>query len=545
MGNRLFALIGLFMGVAGTSAAYAQVVADDAPMQIDSLAEDPNQPQANALRLEDTLRIADSLRVADSLRLAEAERLAEAARLADSLRMVRQADSLRQQRHIADVLQTAWTEWYDAQPHPDTTVVAPKTAAAKARAARVEAQLRAAAAARIDTLKAVADRQAALAPQGANIDLRMPLIISNSAPVDPLQPCDVASLQAQPRRRSEPENVAAQKFTRGNEVDKERQRTIDTYFAAHPFEVQYQRGRMLKAPEKEMMKNDNLLRGSQIDVASFDINYAPLKGSKPSADKWHYHGYSTYQMTQTAMSDNWYKGGENNMTIYSDQKLQIKRYDADKITTFESTIQLKLGFYYTKADTIHEMRVNDNQLSIDVKYGYKAWKRWYYSTSMTFKTPIFNFYPANSHTVKSAFLSPAELNVNVGMDYSYENKKKTVSYSLMLAPLSYYMKYVNNDKVSVTQYGIDANHRVLNQLGSSLTSKLTWKICNSVEWSSRLYAFTSYDSFLGEFENTFTFRVNRYLSANVMLYPRIDDGTAYDPWQMKEMLTFGFNYVWK
>jgi hypothetical protein len=107
------------------------------------------------------------------------------------------------------------------------------------------------------------------------------------------------------------------------------------------------------------------------------------------------------------------------------------------------------------------------------------------------------------------------------------------------------MKYVHNQNVSVTQYGIDADHRVLNQLGSSLTSKLAWKISNSVQWASRLYVFTSYHSLLGEFENTFTFRVNRYLSANIMLYPRIDDDTNKDPWQMKEMLTFGFNYVWK
>jgi hypothetical protein len=517
------------MGVMGTSAAQAQEVVTDTLQQQPMDAH----PLSDSLSSDHSLRIADSVRVADSLRLQEIAQ--------NTARMARQSLS---------TLSTSWSEW-QAQHAGDSIVEEqPKSVSARQRAARLAAQRQAEAAVRIDSMKAAAARQASLPRTSAEslTDFRMPPIASADLSMEPLEQYSEVAVSS-PRRATVGEEELSEltsDFSRSTALGKERQQSIDKFFTSNPFKVHYLRGRMLQAPEKEMMRKDHLLKGSQVDVANFEMNFQqPLKGGKPSADKWHYHGYSTYQMTQTAMSDNWYKGGEDNMTIYSDQKLQIKRYDADKITTFESTIQLKLGFYYTQADTIHSMRVNDNQLSIDVKYGYKAWKRWYYSGSMTFKTPIFNYYPSNSHTVKSAFLSPAELNVNLGTDYSYENKKKTVSYSLMLAPLSYYMKYVDNKHVSVTQYGITAGHRTLNQIGSSLTSKLTWKICNSVQWDSRLYMFTSYDSFLGEFENTFTFRVNRYLSANIMLYPRIDDGTAYDPWQMKEMLTFGFNYVWK
>jgi hypothetical protein len=523
---------------------------DNAPQQDDiiPLGDLISLDEIAALRSADSLRIADSTRVADSLRLCEA----------DSLRAAYEANALRMRAQALQTLQTSWVEWSATQPVDSAALQAlteqPKTAAARKRAAQEEAQRQAVLTARIDSMKQAAARQAEMwgDASDAMIDFRMPLIASSKlASVEPLPSySEVVATPTSTRATTSTTqaNLTASTdyLTRTAQMNRDRQQFIDDYVTDHPFQHHYLRGRMQKAPEKEKMKTDNLLQGHQVEVAGFNMDFQnTLKGGKPSADKWHYHGYSTYQMTQTAMSDNWYKGGENNMTIYSDQKLEIKRYDAEKITTFETTLQLKLGFYYTQADTIHSMRVNDNQFSLDVKYGYKAWKRWYYSASATFKTPIFNYYPANSHKVKSAFLSPAELNVNLGTDYSYANKKKTVSYSLLLAPLSYYMKYVDNQKVSVTQYGIDADHRVLNQIGSSLTSKLSWKISNSVQWESRLYMFTSYESFLGEFENTFTFRVNRYLSANIMLYPRIDDSTTKDPWQMKEMLTFGFNYVWK
>ena len=60
-----------------------------------------------------------------------------------------------------------------------------------------------------------------------------------------------------------------------------------------------------------------------------------------------------------------------------------------------------------------------------------------------------------------------------------------------------------------------------------------------------MYVFTNYDDYLAEFENTFTFKVNRYFSARLDLYPRFDNGSNNkENWQMKEMFTFGFDYVW-
>ena len=260
------------------------------------------------------------------------------------------------------------------------------------------------------------------------------------------------------------------------------------------------------------------------------------------ADKWHRRGTTDLQISQTALSDNWYKGGENNMTISNYDKLVFSRYDESMKSTFDLTFELRLSGYYSKADTIHPMRVNDNQFRIDLSYGYKAWKNWFYSTSAYLTTPVFEFYSANSRDVKSAFFSPMELNLAIGMDLK-QTQKKRYSYSFMFAPLSYNVKSVSDDRVSVTSYGIKEGHHSLHQFGSSITGKLEWKMSESVNWTSRAYFFTSYHNTKLEFENTFNLTLGRYSSAKVYLYPRFDDGVDNEV-QMKEILTFGLAFNW-
>ena len=50
-------------------------------------------------------------------------------------------------------------------------------------------------------------------------------------------------------------------------------------------------------------------------------------------------------------------------------------------------------------------------------------------------------------------------------------------------------------------------------------------------------------------ENTFDFKVSRYLSTTLFIHPRFDDGVKLTDdnrsyFQFKEMLTFGLSYSW-
>lgn len=335
------------------------------------------------------------------------------------------------------------------------------------------------------------------------------------------------------------------------QLQKEKERSVSRYkyasddprrfrFARRKFDVPTQESQIIDT-------RNNVLTARLIDESDLDLGDATLDGFGQTivlkADKWHWKGDHTLQMQQTALSDNWYKGGENNMSVSSQQKFVVTRYDELAKTTFDMTIDLKLSGYYTKADTVHAMKVSDNVFSLDMKYSYRAWKRWYYSGQLYAKTPIFDQYPSNSKTVMATFLSPLELNLSAGMDYKYTSPDKKLVYSLMLAPLSYNVKYVRDSRVNPTSYGISDGDYSKHEFGSTLTQKLDWKMGKNVTWSSRLYCFTTYSSTLVEFENTFNFSIGRFFSARIYAYPRFDDSKD-NRMQVKEMLTFGFNYQW-
>lgn len=311
-------------------------------------------------------------------------------------------------------------------------------------------------------------------------------------------------------------------------------------FARRKFDVLTQSSQLIDTRQ-------NMLNTRLIDEKELDLGDATLEDFSQTlvlkADKWHWKGDHTLQMQQTALSDNWYKGGENNMSLSSQQRLVINRYDENAKTTFDMIFDLKLSAYYTAADTIHSTKVSDNVFSMDLKYGYKAWKKWYYSTQLYAKTPVFDQYQSNDTITKATFLAPLEVNLSVGMDYKYISKDKRLNFSLMLAPLSYNLKYVNDPRVNPMSYGIKEGDTSLHEFGSTITGKLDWKIAKNVSWTSRLYCFTSYKSIMAEFENTLSFSISRYFSARIYAYPRFDDSRDHQL-QMKEMLTFGFSYQW-
>ena len=185
-------------------------------------------------------------------------------------------------------------------------------------------------------------------------------------------------------------------------------------------------------------------------------------------------------------------------------------------------------------------------MQINAKYGFKAIRKWYYTAAVNFKTQVFNSYKANTDELLNQFLSPAEINFSLGMDYKFTNKNKTFDWSVLLAPLSYNLRYVANiDEVDETRFGIDEGKHSLSQYGSSFTNNFKWKISKNIVWTSRLYYFTNYDKAQGDFENVFDFTISRYFSTKIQTHLRFDDDAERkEMFQFKELLSFGFNYLW-
>ncbi len=249
------------------------------------------------------------------------------------------------------------------------------------------------------------------------------------------------------------------------------------------------------------------------------------------------------------MSPNWYQGGNNNLNtlanIYYNVKLNTE-YHPNLL--FETTAQYKLGMNNAPDDSIHNYNISDDLLQINTTFGIKAAKRWYYSFTGQFKTQVLNSYKKNSHDLNSSFLSPGELTAGIGMTYNYANAPKTFTFDASIAPLSYNLKTCISNRIDPTAYNIKEGRKTSHNFGSSAELRLFWKLAYNITFSSRIFAFTDYDSAQADWENTLSFDINRFLSTQVYVHMRYDSATPpcedenWKKLQVKEILSIGFAY---
>lgn len=262
---------------------------------------------------------------------------------------------------------------------------------------------------------------------------------------------------------------------------------------------------------------------------------------------WTHKGNGYLQFTQHYISDNWYKGGESTNALLSGLVLEANFNDRQRLQ-FENKLEMKLGFITAPSDTVHEYRTNADLFRLNSKLGVRAFKNWYYTLASEFKTQFFPNYNTNSDDMISNFLAPAQLDVTIGMDF--KQNKPNYTLSLLTSPLAYTLIYIGSDRVKNHQaFNVDQDRRAANLFGSKFTGNLTWKIIPSIVWESKFEYFTTYEKVIANWENTFNFVLNRYLSTKVFLHARFDDGVALTEenrthFQFQEMLTFGLNYTW-
>lgn len=321
--------------------------------------------------------------------------------------------------------------------------------------------------------------------------------------------------------------------------------TKNSVVTTSPKNVDYSQSTMPEAPKNEKMpkkKKKEFLAIDNIDVPTTNM----ATDAPPAPKLWKHSFSSSIQVSEAYISKNWYQGGESNFNLISDQLYNVE-YDHNNIL-FTTGVQWKLGISTTPSDEYHKISINDDLFQINSKLGIKAVKDWYYTVSLLFKTQLFDSYGSNSETRKSAFFSPGEFNLGVGMSYNKKIAERKFETSVMLAPLSYNLKFSLDEELAA-KAGIKDGKLCDNQVGSSLEGTFKWEFYPNLTWTSRVFYFTDYKSILADIETGLNFVFNRFFSTKIYLHARYDDSVAKNVHnnhlQFKEMLSFGFNYKFK
>ena len=289
------------------------------------------------------------------------------------------------------------------------------------------------------------------------------------------------------------------------------------------------------------------------DVADiFDDVNVDLEVTKPNF--WKTSGKFSLQFTQNYLSQNWYKGGNNNVTNLTSLFLSAN-YNDQKLIQWDNSLDLRLGFMSAPSDTCHSFLTNNDKINLNSKVGVKATKSsWFYTFSMQAYTQFLPGYKSNDRRKYSAFLAPLDVTASIGMDYKPKLKKEGCSLSMALLPLSYKLRYIGVDDENIySAYNMiedGENLTAKHDFGSRLEFNSNFKLLDNLTWKCRLYYYTTYEYVESEMENVFSYSFSKYFSTELYTLWRFDDNrnpkfkdSSLGYFQFKEYFTIGLTYA--
>lgn len=330
-------------------------------------------------------------------------------------------------------------------------------------------------------------------------------------------------------------------------------RARQQYMINNPQEVRYNESLLPEPPKKFRAVVDPAI--AKIVITEVPVSEQTLVAEVNTDFKrrnWLHDFNSLLQFSQAFVSPNWYQGGNNNINILLGLNLDIKLNPAFYPNLlFENSFSYKLSLNGAPEDEVRTYSISEDLLQFTSKFGYKAARHWYYSVNALLKTQILNNYKINTKDeLTAAFFSPGELNVGLGMTYSYNSPGGKFSFNVAISPLSYNLKTCFSNRLDVEKFGIKLGRHTANEIGSSLEAKMTWQMRSNIKWTSRLFAFTDYGYVQGDWENTISMSVSKFLSTQLYFHLRYDSQKGAEilegrwrDWQLKEILSFGLSYT--
>lgn len=285
---------------------------------------------------------------------------------------------------------------------------------------------------------------------------------------------------------------------------------------------------------------------SRLNLPPIDPNAAVIPEIEIPRKNWLHYFNVSLQVSQAYVSNNWYQGGNSYLAGLFNFAWNVELNTVyHPSLLFQSALQYKLAVNSNPKGSLHKYNTSQDLFQYTLKTGLKAFNHWFYSLNLLFETQLFNSYPEDSLERTSTLLSPGTLNLGIGMTYNLVKKGATLTVSI--SPLAYNLKTCIASDIDHMQFNIAQNRKTLSEIGSSAEANLTWKFTDNISWKSRLFLFSDYSYFLADWENTFNFQLNKFLSTQIYLHPRFDsssdNNTKWHHWMLREILSFGISYT--
>lgn len=274
---------------------------------------------------------------------------------------------------------------------------------------------------------------------------------------------------------------------------------------------------------------------------------APAEEVPAPRYNWLHTVSTALQISQAYVSDNWYQGGNSYVSGLFNFSWNVDLNPAyHPNLLFQSSLEYKFAINSNPKGSVHKYNISQDLFQYNLKTGLKAADHWFYSLNLLFNTQFFNAYPEDALERTSTFLSPGTLNLGLGMTYSLQ--KKGANFTVTISPLAYNLKTCIASDINHEQFNIRQDRKTVSEIGSSAEANLIWNFTKNISWKSRLFLFTNYKYFLADWENTFNFQVNKFLSTQLFIHPRFDSSAEslspkWKYWMLHEILSFGIAYT--
>ena len=269
---------------------------------------------------------------------------------------------------------------------------------------------------------------------------------------------------------------------------------------------------------------------------------------------WDLGGNGTFGLTQMYLN-NWKAGGRSAFSFLTVLK-GYANYSQDKKLKWENSAEFRNGWIRQGGD-IDQTQKNDDKLELISRLGINAFKKWYYSAEIDFKTQFFNGYNYPNDSIPiSSYMSPATTFFKLGLDY-----KPNKNFSLFISPLTAKSVFVRDTAlIDQTRFGISATSRNFWEPGLNTDIRYKIDINPQISFETKYKMFINYQQPLKKidvnWENTLVAQLTDRINMTVMLYLLYDDNVTFPTGKMdvngkeifkpklqtKELMTIGFSY---